>query len=77
MICTRKEAMEEYASVRNLPQYASDRKAPNSGAKFVVPKKMLAKLAAATCCILNSFTKYTVKFARSPIDATFSNVSFP
>lgn len=52
-------------------------KAPISGAKLIVPKKMFVKFAASICCMLKRFTRYTVRFAVNPIDATFSNASFP
>uniref|UniRef100_A0A0A9D3E6 Uncharacterized protein n=1 Tax=Arundo donax TaxID=35708 RepID=A0A0A9D3E6_ARUDO len=51
-------------------------KAPNNGAKLSVAKKMLVMFAAFSCSMLKRFTRYVVKFAATPNEAAFSNVSF-
>lgn len=44
--------------------------------KFSVAKKMLVTLVAWSCPMFKRFTRYVVRFAATPNEAAFSNVSF-
>lgn len=49
--------------------------APSNGVKFSVAKKMLVTFVAWSCPTLKRFTRYVVRFAATPNEAAFSNVS--
>lgn len=74
---TRKDAVEPQIRVRNLPRYVSDKKAPSKGVTLVEPDQILNTLTNWIPSMLNLVCRYTVKLAIRPIEASFSNDSFP
>ena len=69
--------MEAKPSVQYRPKKVSERNAPKTGAKFVVPLKMLRVVVAVTLCTWKMVVRYTSRFDDVPIVPSFSNVSFP
>lgn len=69
--------MEPQRSVRNLPRYASDTKAPANGVRLQEPDQTLNTLTTRSPSILYWVCRYTVRLAIKPIEASFSKDSFP